>query len=156
MRADRWLLVRSLDTPLEKQTLAGFQELFKKHPQDTRLVTTAIENAKRFEAANDIPSAIRWYQLALANSAPTNDKLISGVRIKIAKLAYKQGGKSDLMTAKTELEAWLASATKENDEMTPEVLFQLAWVYHDLGDSKQSLENFDKLARTYHKSKYLA
>ena len=75
MRADRWLLVSSLDKPLEEQTLSGFQALFNKHPQDIRLITTAIENAKRIEAADQIPDAIRWYQLALANSGTANAKL---------------------------------------------------------------------------------
>ena len=154
MRADRWLLVRSLDTPLEKQTLSGFQKLFNKHPQDTRLITTAVENAKRIEATEDISTAIRWYQLALANAAPANAKLVSGIRIKIAKLAYKQGSESDLMTAKSELEAWLTATPTEDVAITPEVLFQLAWVYHDLGDSTKSLETFDRLANTYHSSKY--
>ena len=154
MRADRWLLVRSLDTPLEKQTLSGFQKLFNKHPQDARLVTTAIENAKRIEAGNDIPAAIRWYQLALANSSTDDRKLVGGIQIKIAKLAYKQGGKSDLMTAKSNLEAWLASATFDDKALTPEVLFQLAWVNHDLGDSAKAIERFNEIAQHYTSSKY--
>ena len=154
LRADRWLLVRSLDTPLDQQTLPGFQKLFNKHPQDTRLVTTAIENAKRLEAINDIPTAIRWYQMALANSAPTSESLNAGVRMKIAKLAYKQGGTDNLLIAKTELETWLDSSTQSDTAITSEVLFQLAWVYHDLGESGKSLEQFDKLAQTYPSSKY--
>ena len=154
MRADRWLLVRSLETPLEKQTLSGFQKLFNKHPQDSRLVATAIENAKRIEATNDIPTAIRWYQLALTNSSAAERKLVGGVRIKIAKLAYKQGGQSDLMTAKSNLESWLANATADDADLTPEVLFQLAWVYHDLSDSTKSIEKFNLLAQNHSSSKY--
>ena len=154
MRADRWLLVSSLDAPLEQQTLAGFQKLFSEHPQDTRLVTAAIENAKRLEAANDIPAAIRWYQLALANSPPTNATLIGGVRIKIAKLAYKQGSKSELLIARSELEAWLATRTEDDAAMTHEVLFQLAWVHHDLGELTKSMEKFNELAQNYVTSKY--
>ena len=153
MRADRWLLVRSLETPIEKQTLSGFQKLFIKHPQDIRLVTTAIKNAKRIEAKNDIPTAIRWYELALANASTTNTKLVGGVRIKIAKLAYKQGSQSDLMLAKEHLEAWLANSTKD-EALTPEVLFQLAWVYHDLSEPTKSIETFNALAQNFSSSKY--
>ena len=153
-RADRWLLVRSLETPLEQQSLSGFQELFIKHPQDTRLVTTAVENAKRIEATNDIPTAIQWYQLALANSAPTERELNSGLQIKIAKLAYKQGGQSNLMTARSNLEAWLANTPDDDVTLKPEVLFQLAWIYHDLGDPIKSMENFTRLARNHSSSKY--
>jgi len=98
--------------------------------------------------------AILWHQLALENSSPTNAKLVGGVRIKIAKLAYQLGGESNLMTAKSALEAWLTSDPKGDAAMTPEVLFQLAWVNHDLGDLNKSLKNFDQLARTYPTSKY--
>ena len=38
--------------------------------------------------------------------------------------------------------------------MTHEVLFQLAWVEHDLGNSSHSIKNFDRLARTCPDSKY--
>ena len=154
MRADRWLLVRSLETPLEEQSLPGFQKLFIKHPQDTRLVTTAVENAKRIEADNDISTALGWYRLALANSPTADRELVGGLRIKIAKLAYKQGGKSDLMTAKSNLEAWLANSTKDDAALTPEVLFQLAWVYHDLGESTKSIERFNQLVQAHGDSKY--
>ena len=154
MRADRWLLVSNLDTPLEQQTLENFQNLFNEHPQDTRLVATAVENAKRIEANNDIPAAIRWYQLALENSSAADQKLVGGIRIKIAKLAYSQGSQSDLLTAKSNLQAWLANTNNNDDALKPEVLFQLAWVYHDFGEATKSLEIFNELIQNYSTSKY--
>lgn len=154
MRADRWLLVRSLETPLEQQSLSGFQELFNKHPQDSRLIATAIENAKRIEATNDIPNAIRWYQLALANSSTADPSLIGGIQIKIAKLAYKQGGQSNLLAAQANLEAWLTKDTSGDVALTSEVIFQLAWVYHDLGNSTKSIEKFNEVVQNYGDSKY--
>ena len=152
-RADQWLLVRSLDIPLEQQTLANFKELFIKHPQDARLVTTAVENAKRFEANSDIITAISWYQLALANSPATNRELNGGMQIKIAKLAHKQGDLANLMIAKSNLEAWLASA-QDDAVLKAEVLFQLAWVHQDRGDSAEAISSFVQLVNNHPESKY--
>ncbi len=153
MRANRWLLSRSLETPVEQQTLSSFARLFVEHPKDVRLVAAAIENAQRIEKEGNIPAAIQWYQLALTNSPVTGDHPISGVQIKIAKLASKQGDAKNLMTAKVALQAWLASASGDTT-LIPEVLFQLAWVHHDLGESAQALSNFDQLTRNHPNSKY--
>ena len=154
MRADRHLLSRSLETPLNQQTLAGFQELFITHPQDARLVATAVENAKRLEAEGEIMGAIKWYQLALANSSAANRQVVSGMRIKIAKLAHKRGDPSDLLTAKSNLQTWLINKTSEDDVIEHEVLFQLAWVHHDLDEQTESLARFAELVQKHGNSKY--
>ena len=153
LRSDRWLLVRNLETPLEQQTLSNFKTLFIQHPQDIRLITTAIEKAKTFEAQQDIPAAIAWYQLALANSSSNNREINGGVQIKIAKLAHKQGGKSNLFNAKSNLQAWLDNGS-DNSSLTAEVLFQLAWVHHDLGEPDQALARFNELVQGHTDSKY--
>lgn len=152
-RADRWLLVRTLETPMEQQTLATFTELFAQYPQDARLITTAVENAKQYESDNDTAAAMQWYQLALENSPATNVDLNGGVKIKIAKLASSLGGTATLTIAKTNLESWLQNPT--NDEtLKAEVLFQLAWIYHDLGDLSKSLATFEQVATQHPDSKY--
>ena len=152
-RADRWLLVHSLKTPIEQHTITSFKELFGKHPQDAHLVAAAIENAKRFESNQDIAAAINWYQLALANSPSTNRQLNGGVRIKIAKLAHKQGDLANLKIAESSLEAWLANASNDAT-LKAEVLFQLAWVHQDLGDSSKSISSFVQLVSNHPDSKY--
>ena len=152
-RASRWFLIRNLEVPIEQQTVVSFKKLFAEHPQDALLVTTAIENAKRFEANNDAANAIGWYQLALENSPADNRQLNGGMQLKIANLASKQSGLANLTIAKSNLEAWLASET--NDAMLKaEVLFRLAWVYRDLGDSAKSLSNFVQLVNNHIDSKY--
>ena len=152
-RANHWFLVRSLEIPIEQHTVISFKKLFVKHPQDSLLVTTAIENAKRLEANQDFTAAISWYQLALENSPATNRKLNSGMQIKIANLASKQGGLANLKIAKSNLEAWLASAPNDST-LTAEVLFQLAWVHQDLGDSAKSISSFVQLVNNHTDSKY--
>ena len=152
-RANHWFLVRSLEIPIEQHTVISFKKLFVKHPQDSLLVTTAIENAKRLEANQDFTAAISWYQLALENSPATNRKLNGGMQIKIANLASKQGGLANLKIAKSNLEAWLASAPNDST-LTAEVLFQLAWVHQDLGDSAKSISSFVQLVNNHTDSKY--
>jgi len=164
-RAARRLLVRSLEGPLEQQTLERFKSLFAQHPQDAHLITTAIENAKphlittaienakRFEANQDIAAAISWYQLALENSPETNRELNGGVQIKIAKLAHKLGGPAYLTIAKSNLENWLAEASNEAT-LKAEVLFQLAWVYQDLNEPTKAMSNFVQLVNNHPASKY--
>ena len=152
-RANHWFLVRSLEIPIEQHTVISFKKLFVKHPQDSLLVTTAIENAKRLEANQDFTAAISWYQLALENSPATNRELNGGMQIKIANLASKQGGLANLKIAKSNLEAWLASAPNDST-LTAEVLFQLAWVHQDLGDSAKSISSFVQLVNNHTDSKY--
>ena len=152
-RANRWFLVRSLEIPIEQQTVDSFKKLFVKHPQEPLLVTTAIENAKRLEANQDIAAAINWYQLALENSPATNRELNGGMQIKIANLASKQGGLANLKIARSNLEAWLVSAPSDSP-LNAEVLFQLAWVHQDLGDPVKSISNFVQLVNNHTDSKY--
>ena len=152
-RASRWFLVRSLEIPIEQQTVDSFKKLFVKHPQEPLLVTTAIENAKRLEANQDIAAAINWYQLALENSPATNRELNGGMQIKIANLASKQGGLANLKIARSNLEAWLVSAPSDSP-LNAEVLFQLAWVHQDLGDPVKSISNFVQLVNNHTDSKY--
>ena len=152
-RANRWFLVRSLEIPVDQHTVISFKKLFVKHPQDPLLVTTAIENAKRLEASQDIAAAISWYQLALENSPATDRELNGGMQIKIANLASKQGGLDNLKIAKSNLEAWLVNAPNDST-LNAEVLFQLAWVHQDLGDSAKSISSFVQLVNNYTDSKY--
>ena len=152
-RADHWLLVNSLEAPLEQQTLSSFQKLFVEHPQDAYLITSAIDNAKRFEANQDIAAAISWYQLALENSAETNRELNGGVQIKIAKLAHKQGGTANLMIAKSNLETWLENASNDT-ALKAEALFQHAWVHQDLGEPTKAISSFVQLVNNHTESKY--
>ena len=154
-RVTNRLITMGLEVPLDQQSVDGFAELFQQSPGDGRLIAAAVKRAVDFEKSGDLANSVALYQLVVANPNAQFRIVANATRIKLAQIYQRLGGRDNLALAKTHLKAWLGEQTAPVDEsMTAEVLYQLAWVQRDLGDTSASESSFRRIVREYRDSKY--
>ncbi len=127
-----------------------FERLFSEFPQSEFSGDIALARAKFFEDEKEFQQAAQTYGIVIRQFGTMP---IAGVaRLRRAHALQKLGGPTNLEEAKTLLEEYLKMPS--GNPLADEALYQLGWVFHDLGQPEECLLKFAELVEGEPESRY--
>jgi TolA-binding protein len=144
-----WIYLKGGDN---QRALEHFERILTEFPDTDFAVDAAMARAKQLEDSKNYDEAAKTYRLVTTRTSQT--RLANIARLRIAFCSQKLGGPNNLNAAKMALTEYL-QADSDQDQID-EAIYQLAWVYNDLGLPAQGFNQFDRLAKDHPDSKYWA
>ena len=140
---------RLQDSQSEK-AMVTFERLLNEYPDSTFAPEAAMARGKYLEEREQHAPASEAF--ALVHTRFANSKLANTARLRQAYNLQKTGGGENLQTAKSVLLEYLK--TQKSGLERGDAIYQLAWVYADLGQQQESLQRFEEISNSHKASRF--